>query len=228
MTAHDAASRRHARLTTATLLVAEPLLFFAAFGVLGAAINWPASLGLPWSEALPLIAANLTEVRFGYGLYLASSLLTAPLAVALLASWPQRSLWLDMAALAMVLAAVFKALGITRWLIAMPALVPLADAGDPGIAAAFTALNEYAGGGLGEWMGVGLMTGLWMLCLAFALARTQRLAAILFAAAALPALLIVPNEFGQWLPTAALQGTARFASLAAQLLLAWHLLRQPQ
>jgi hypothetical protein len=221
------------RRMTALVLIAEPVLFFAAFIILGRAINWPASLGLPWNEALPLIAANLAEVRTGYGFYLASSLLTAPLAVLVLMTLrtPAARPWLEFAALFMVLAAVFKAMGITRWMIAMPALASLLDAGDPALNAAiqtsFIALNEYAGGGLGEWMGVGLMTGLWMACLAAALWRSHRSAAILFALAAVPALLIVPNEFGQWLPTAALQGSSRTISMVAQALLAFQLLRRP-
>jgi hypothetical protein len=215
---------------TALVLILEPLLFFAAFAVLGRAINWPASLGLPWNEALPLILTELGEVRLGYGFYLASSLLTAPLAVLVLLTWKPKegTPWLHFAALFMVLAAVFKAMGITRWLIAMPALATLSANGGPEMQAAveagYVALNEYAGGGLGEWMGVGLMTGLWMACLSAALWNGQRVAAILLALAALFALLIVPNEFGQWLPTAALQGAARFASMAAQLILAWRLL----
>ena len=173
---------------SAVLLILEPALFFAAFAVLAGAINWPASLGLPYNEILPLISANLSQVRFGYGLYLTSSLLTLPLGLALLmrlGNQPSISLWLTAAFMAM--AAIFKALGIARWLVAMPALANLlaADATKaPAIEAAFTALNEYGGGTLGELLGVGLMTGLWALMLAIFLAGKIRLAAILFACSA--------------------------------------------
>jgi hypothetical protein len=226
------ASTAGARRIASILLIAEPLLFFAAFAVLGAAINWPASLGLPFDQALPLIAANLFNVRTGYGLYLTSSLLTAPLAVALLFAMGRDKIGLafGLSALFMVMAALFKAMGITRWMIAMPALAEmLAGAnGDAATIAAvratFVGLNEYAGGGLGEWMGVGLMTGLWMACLAVAVWPAHKLIAALMAFAAVAALLIVPNEFSQTVPTFILQASARTASMIAQFMLAWHVL----
>jgi Domain of unknown function (DUF4386) len=215
---------------SAALLVLEPALFFAAFAVLAAAINWPASLGLPYNEILPAISANLSQVRFGYGLYLTSSLLTIPLGLALLmrlGKQPSISLWLTAAFMAG--AAVFKALGIARWLVAMPALANLlaADATKaPAIEAAFTALNEYGGGRLGELLGVGLMTGLWALMLAIFLAGKMRLAAILLTVGAVASFLLVPNEFYQFAPTAALQAIGRTSIMLGQILLAIAILRQ--
>ena len=215
---------------SATLLILEPTLFFAAFAVLAAAINWPASLGLPYNEVLPLIAANLTQVRFGYGLYLTSSLLTLPLGLALvmrLGKEPTISLWL--AAAFMAVATIFKTLGIARWLVAMPALANLL-AGDvtkaPAIEAAFTALNEYGGSTLGELLGVGLMTGLWALMLAIFLAGKMRLAAILLVIGAVASFMLVPNEFYQFAPTAALQAIGRTSLMLGQILLAVAIWRQ--
>ncbi len=215
---------------SAALLILEPALFFAAFGVLAAAINWPASLGLPYNEILPAISANLSQVRFGYGLYLTSSLLTLPLGLALLmrlSKQPSISLWL--AAAFMAFAAMFKALGIARWLVAMPALANLlaADVSKaPAIEAAFTALNEYGGGTLGELLGVGLMTGLWALMLAIFLAGKMRLAAILFTVGAVASFLLVPNEFYQFAPAAALQAIGRTSIMLGQILLAVAILRR--
>ncbi len=215
---------------SAILLILEPALFFAAFAVLAAAINWPASLGLPYNEILPLINANLSQVRFGYGLYLTSSLLTIPLGLALLmrlGKAPSISLWL--AAAFMAVAAIFKALGIARWLVAMPALANLlaADATKgSAIEAAFTALNEYGGGTLGELLGVGLMTGLWALMLAIFLAGKMRLAAVLLAVGTIASFLLVPNEFYQFAPTAALQAIGRTAIMLGQILLAVAILQR--
>jgi Domain of unknown function (DUF4386) len=215
---------------SAALLILEPALFFAAFAVLAAAIKWPASLGLPYNEILPSISANLSQVRFGYGLYLTSSLLTIPLGLALLmrlGKQPSISLWLTAAFMAG--AAVFKALGIARWLVAMPALANLlaTDATKaPAIEAAFTALNEYGGGTLGELLGVGLMTGLWALMLAIFLAGKMRLAAILLTVGAVASFLLVPNEFYQFAPTAALQAIGRTSIMLGQILLAIAILRQ--
>ena len=216
----------------AALLIIEPALFFAAFAVLAAAINWPASLGLPFNEILPLINANLSQVRFGYSLYLTSSLLTIPLGLALLirlgkADQPSISLWL--AAAFMAVAAMFKALGIARWLVAMPALANLlaADAAKaPAIEAAFTALNEYGGGTLGELLGVGLMTGLWALMLALFLGRKMRFAAVFLTIGAVASFALVPNEFYQFAPTAALQAIGRTGIMIGQILLAVAILRR--
>ena len=214
---------------SAALLILEPALFFIAFAVLATAINWPASLGLPYNEILPLINANLGQVRFGYGLYLTSSLLTIPLGLALLmrlGKEPLISLWL--AAAFMAFAAMFKALGIARWLVAMPALANLLAADvskSPAIEAAFTALNEYGGGTLGELLGVGLMTGLWALMLAIFLGNKLRLAAVLLTIGAVASFLLVPNEFYQFAPTAALQAIGRTAIMLGQILLAVAILR---
>jgi Domain of unknown function (DUF4386) len=230
MTPNSTAS---ARKFAAALLILEPLLFFTAFAILSSAINWPASLGLPFNEALPSILAKLSEVRLGYGFYLASSLLTIPLGIALYNTLgrekPGMSMQLILAFMAA--AAIFKAMGITRWLIAMPALANLhaGAANDPTLLAAiqtsFVTLNEYAGGGLGEWMGVGLMSGLWMVMLAYFLRNRSLLAAILFAIGGVTALLLCWNEFQPLVDTAILQGLSRFASMIGQFWLAFLLLR---
>jgi Domain of unknown function (DUF4386) len=219
------------RRTTALLLVLEPVLFFAAFAILASAINWPASLGLPYNEILPAIAKELTEVRLGYSLYLASSLLTLPLGLLLLHLMREqgRPLVWQMTAAFMAAAALFKALGITRWLIAMPALANLlgADpANGPAVQASFIALNEYAGAGLGEWMGVGLMSGLWMLTMAFALRGTSRVASLLLVPAGIAALALLPNEFSPFAETSILQAVSRTASMLAQFWLAMLILRK--
>lgn len=216
----------------AVLLILEPAAFFAAYAVLALAINWPASLGLPYNEILPLINANLSQVRFGYGLYLTSSLLTIPLGLAVLmrlgnSNQPSISLW--MAAAFMAVAAIFKALGIARWLVAMPALANLLAAdvtNSTAVQAAFTALNEYGGGTLGELLGVGLMTGLWALMLAIFLAGKMRLAAIFLTVGAVSSFLLVPNEFFAFTSTAVLQAIGRFGIMLGQILLAVAIFRR--
>jgi hypothetical protein len=216
--------------SAAIILVLEPALFFAAFGVLANAIDWPASLGLPYNEILPAIAAKLGEVRLGYGLYLASSLLTAVMAVLLLArrSVSPIPLSLQFASLFLILAAIFKAMGIVRWMVAMPALANhVAAHPEAALAteAAFIALNEYAGGGLGEWLGVGLMSGLWMIALAVALHHINKGIALAFAVGGLAALAIVVNEFTPVLETFILQASSRSLAMLAQFWLAFLLWR---
>jgi hypothetical protein len=222
-----------ARRFAAAVLIIEPLLFFAAFGLLASAINWPASLGLPYDEILPLILAKSGEVRLGYSLYLASSLLTIPMGIALLVvlKRERESVSLKLAAALMFAAAVFKALGITRWLIAMPALANLLAGanGDPAMVAAiktsFMTLNEYAGGGLGEWMGVGLMSGLWMLALATHLRNKNTISAGLLVVGGVAGLLLCWNAFHPIAETSILQAVSRSASMLAQFWLAFIILR---
>jgi hypothetical protein len=114
-------------------------------------------------------------------------------------------------------------------LVAMPALANLLAADitkSPAIEAAFTALNEYGGGTLGELLGVGLMTGLWALMLAVFLAGKMRLASVLLAIGAVASFLLVPNGFYQFAPTAALQAIGRTSIMLGQILLAIAILQQ--
>ncbi|MGL5852891.1 MAG: DUF4386 family protein, partial [Phycicoccus sp.] len=75
--------------------------------------------------------------------------------------------------------AVFRALGIVRWLVAMPALSDGYLAAEPGSAAreatmvVYTALNDYAGA-VGEVLGVGLTGAVWMLLVVGALHRAAQ------------------------------------------------------
>ncbi len=66
---------------TAALLFLETLLMIAPIVILGAAINWPASLDEPASVVLPLIVAQSSAVRLGYFLYLLYSVLFWPTAL---------------------------------------------------------------------------------------------------------------------------------------------------
>jgi len=64
-----------------------------------------------------------------------------------------------------VLSAIAKAIGISRWLFAMPGLADayVAPGADHGmIALVFQTLDAYAGG-IGEIVGVGLVSGVWTL-----------------------------------------------------------------
>jgi hypothetical protein len=219
------------RTASAVILVIEPLLFFAAFAVLANAIGWPASLGLPFNEVLPMVQAQLTEVRFGYGLYLFSSLLTLPLGLLLVLALkqeePSANLWL--AAAFMACAAVFKALGISRWLLAMPALATIhaEAASNPStieaVRVTYVALNEYAGGALGELMGVGLFTGLWAIMLGIALWGRARPSAVFLIVGGLVSLALVPDEFMQIIGPAPLQSISRTAIMLGEFVLAFQI-----
>jgi hypothetical protein len=163
---------------TAGLALLQTALFLVPLVVLGRAIGWPASLRLPASDALPLIAAQADAVLLGYGAYLLVSLALIPLAFAL-RSWIAAGGpvgWLaDALAFVGAAAGLFKTLGIVRWLSVMPMLAaeyrettePLARLM---IELNYRAANAYAGA-VGELLGVQLLSGLWLVGIGAALLR---------------------------------------------------------
>ncbi len=117
------------------LTLGQVVIFLIPLVVLGQAIGWPASLRLPASEALPLIAGKAIFVQIGYWGYLLTAVAMVPFVIALrrLASaHGAGGLLADTMAAFGVAAAVLKTLGIVRWLIGMPALADLyANTSDP-------------------------------------------------------------------------------------------------
>ena len=64
------------RRQAAIFLIIEILLIFAPLIILGAAINWPASLDEPAGINLPLIHEQYTAMMTGYSIYLVYLLLS--------------------------------------------------------------------------------------------------------------------------------------------------------
>jgi hypothetical protein len=166
----------------AALLIAQFVLMFAALFILGGAINWPASLDEPASVNLPLILEQRVAVALGYSSYFISALLMAPIALLIyhLGRAERGSATLLVAAGFGVLASFAKLLGISRWLLMMPALAaayvdPNADeATRAAITVSYDAFNNYAGG-VGEVLGVAFLSGLWVLLLSVVQLRGSRL-----------------------------------------------------
>ncbi len=112
----------------------------------------------------------------GYLSYLTHALLLIPIAV-LAGPTLRMTPTLAAATLALgILAALAKALGISRWLILMPGLADIwadpaaTDATRDAVAVTYGAFNAYAGG-VGELLGVGLFTGALTVLLSVALLR---------------------------------------------------------
>ncbi len=146
-------------------LIAEGALALAPLAILGPAIGWPASLDAPAAQQLAAIHAAPGALQAGYGLYLLYSLLIAPLMVVLAArqfGGLQRPLAATVAAFG-VLSALARAIGILRWLTAMPELATAHAAAEPAqravIEQVFAATTAY-GGGIGELLGVSLLMAL--------------------------------------------------------------------
>jgi hypothetical protein len=168
------------RRATGLLLIAQCILMYATLGILAPTINWPASLDEPAAVMLPLLLEQRAAVAAGYTSYFVSALLLIPIALLLehVLDGSNRALLRVSAGLG-VLAGLAKMLGIGRWLLLMPALASTFT--DPqttapareAIAVVFAAFNTYAGG-VGEVLGVALLSGLWTALVSLALLRSRR------------------------------------------------------
>ena len=195
--------------SAAALLLAQFVLMWAAFFVLSAAVGWPASLDLPAAEKLALFAAHERASLLGYALYAGSAALLVPIAVVL-----RRALWGgaggrptraavfgDLSAALGVSAGLVKVVALSRWLLLAPVLAAATVGASPDAQATtdavFGALDAL-GGGVGEVLGVGLLSGAWTAALAGGLwaARGGRALAVAGLASAALLLLSVPAGFG--------------------------------
>ncbi len=170
-------------LAAGGLIVLESLLIFAPMAILGAAIGWPASLDFPPDQVLPLIGKNLPQVRLGYGIYLAYSLLFAAVgaAIAWLAVRKANisagvAVAVNSAVALACASALARCIGIIRWLTASTELSQLRQNADATTTAAIDvaqrAVNAW-GGAIGENLGVSLFAASWLLVVS-ALIVTQR------------------------------------------------------
>jgi len=176
--AQPPASQTPSTWPTAATLIVTGCMSLAPLPVLGPAIGWPASLGLPAATQLAAIGQAPGAVAAGYGIYLAYSVLVLPalsLAAHRLLDGFSRSLVSLIVALA-ALSVLARCIGILRWLTVMPELSRAHAAADPAgrdrIEGVFSALNSY-GGGVGELLGVSLFAGLAVLLLVVGAARAR-------------------------------------------------------
>ena len=155
----------------------QAFLIFVPMVILGGAIDWPASLDFPPSQVLPLIGANLQDVRLGYGVYLVYSLMWAVMGTVI--AWlavrrvgtfgPAMMLAVGLASVS----ALARAIGIIRWLTASTALADAhaAPGADRGAIEAVQLVVNAWGGAIGENLGVAIFAGAWMLVVAILILR---------------------------------------------------------
>ncbi len=168
-----------------TLLVIEFFLIFPPMIILGGAINWPASLDEPAAVNLPLILEQYPAVMVGYSIYLLYSLLFWPVGYftgrvivgnEVVGNEVENGIFRIASGFA-ALSAIARALGIVRWLFAMPGLARLYT--DPAtspelqasISVVYDMLNAYAGG-IGELLGVSLFAAIWLTLMGVLLLRS--------------------------------------------------------
>lgn len=201
---------------------------YLAFFILNRSIGWTASLDEPASVNLPLITEERGAVVFGYGTYLAYSLLIAPLAVMLyfvLGKDDEASPLLAVAAAVGVMSALARSLGIGRWLFAMPFLAEIyldpssGEATRQAVSVAYVALNEYSGRGRGAARGVSLTGALWVGLVSVAMLRSGRFPRWLGVLGLLAALLLLQGP----LSVVGLGVGLIFAVIGGNVLLVWML-----
>lgn len=169
--------RRSAR--TGALLIASAVLSIGGYLVLGTQFGWPAVLDDPGTSALDAFVAAQAWVRFGFYLFLLSSLVLVPAAIGLHDLLGRHSPASVSVAAFGVLGAFAQMLGWVRWPIAVPGLAdawtdPAATATQrEATAAAYDVLNGYAGAALGEHLGW-LLQGIWAVGVAALLLRSGR------------------------------------------------------
>lgn len=165
----------------AVFLIIEVLLIFAPLIILGTAINWPASIDEPASINLPLILEKYGAMMTGYSIYLIYSLLFWPMTYltgrAVVAGDTLNSIFRVATGFA-ALSVLARALGIVRWLLAMPVLARMytdpaaSDETRESISMVYEMLNAYAGG-VGELLGVSLFAAIWLVLICILIVRSR-------------------------------------------------------
>lgn len=168
----SAIDHARSRKVAAALIIIFDVLIFIPLIVLGISIDWPNNLDKDAEHNLPLLLEEDTSVFWGYFAYLVYSILFYPMANAMgsvLAQSDSSNLWLKVGSGFAALSAVARAIGLSRWLFAMPTLARryvdpnTSDMAKEAISISYEMLNSY-GGGIGELLGVSLCAALWVVC----------------------------------------------------------------
>jgi Domain of unknown function (DUF4386) len=177
-------------LGLAALLLA--IAFNLPFALLAASFDYPDILRRPAGEVLDAFAAGgagLILTWYAFALSAVGLILFAPALALGIADWTRRPGLAVAAALIGTLAGLVQAIGLFRWVFAVPALaalhaLPATDAATrASLETAFTLLNGWGGVAIGEHLGQ-ILTVAWVTLAALqALYNRQRLArpAALFA-----------------------------------------------
>jgi hypothetical protein len=162
------------------MLVALPVAFNVAFGLLAARFDYPDILRRPTGEVLTRFREGGTSLVLVWWAFAMSALLLAPLVVLLASALDGAdSTLLAVSVTVGVLASLVQFLGLIRW----PFLVPNLARVDvePGVTEArreavdivFQAFNRYLGVAVGEHLGY-LLTGAWSTLAGAALTQTDQ------------------------------------------------------
>ncbi len=151
---------------TGALLIGSAVLSLVGYAILGTQFGWPAVLDEPGTSALDRFVEAEVWVRTGFYVFLISSLLLIPAAVAVQDGLTRGQTTARAVTTFGVLGAFAQMLGWVRWPITVPGIAdrwtdPSAtEAERAATAAVYDLVNGYAGGALGEHLGW-LLQGVW-------------------------------------------------------------------
>jgi Domain of unknown function (DUF4386) len=167
-----------ARQVAGVLLIVVPIVFNVAFFELGRAFDYPTILRKEPDEILRRFAAGGVGLLLRWHLLFISALAVLPLAVlmALVLAYDAGSALTTLTIVTGVVAGVVQAIGLSRWLFAVPELARryvAADGSDGAeirrsIEVAFAVLHRFVGVGVGEHLGY-LATGAWTILVAISI-----------------------------------------------------------
>jgi hypothetical protein len=164
---------------TGVLLLALPVAFNVAFGVLAATFDYPDILRRPTHEVLTRFREGGTQLVLWWWIFALTGVALAPLAVLVARALDDASgTLLVVGATVGVLAALVQVLGLIRWPFLVPYLARV-DA-DPDASPAqraavdvvFQSFNRYLGVAVGEHLGY-LLTGAWTVLVGVAFTQSS-------------------------------------------------------
>ncbi len=175
-------SESRVRLIIGAVVIFQAALLLIPQAILGSAIDWPDSLDFAPSKALPLVADNLHDVRWGYGIYLIYSIAWVAIgpAIAWLALGANKKIGpLFITAIGLICAsALARAIGIIRWLTASTYLAETYTNSSSQEANTIEIIQNVVnswGGAIGEILGVSLFTVGWLVAVSILVLKNEGL-----------------------------------------------------
>jgi hypothetical protein len=155
---------------TGLLLIALPIAFNVAFGLLAARFDYPDVLRKPSRDVLAAFRAGGSSLVLLWWAFALTALALAPAAVLLSRSLGDADpTLLALATVTGVLASLVQALGLIRWPFLVPYLARQPDS--EAVDLVFQAFNRFLGVAVGEHLGY-LLTGAWTTLAGAALTQT--------------------------------------------------------
>ena len=167
-------------VVTAILLILVPIAFNVAFFELGRTFHYPSILRKEPDEILRRFVAGGPGLILRWEALLLSALLMLPLAALLAVVLGAAPALTTLSVVVGASAALVQALGLVRWLFAVPELARRyvaapegreGDASREAVEVVFTTLHRLFGVGIGEHLGY-LFTGLWTLLVSASILST--------------------------------------------------------